>query len=182
MASQSGVVEGQDYGAPIALLSVYSREGELLRAPLVQVDQDAADPDDPKRRIRRARRVDHLHTLLAAKTVSQRMYDAAELLRSQLEAVTGLSGGVGFGSPVVDTSTVPDVSVPKLHAARQVRAAFGAIPADCLPTVQWIVLGRFSVDSCAKRLRRRRSTIPALLCEGLEALADHYWGKPVSKA
>jgi hypothetical protein len=182
-----GVIDRADFGPGILLQALWER-GRRLRGPEVAVEHDVAEPDRPNRRMRRARRVDPLDALARVdpatgrRTIDRRQYEAAERLRDDAERAEAMTGGAGFGEAHVDCSlTTGRVDLARLKALAALRCAIAAMRrgADgelACTVVTWVVLGGGTIEGYARHARMRRAAVPALLCAGLDRLADHYFG------
>jgi hypothetical protein len=170
-----GLRQGRDYGPGIRLVPIRARgQREALRQADVVVE-DGPDPERPNRTTRRAKRLDPLIALRDMGAVTKRQVEAAELLRSQLEA-----------SP----AAMPSASQCEIHTApfgrggpsdwqlkncTWARKAIAAMAAVDQPVVLWVVVGG-TIRGFARWRRCRHTTASRMLSSGLDALADHYLG------
>ena len=86
VGQDDGVQHGRDYGPGIRLRPIRARGHRITLRPADVEVVVGTDPDRPNEIMRRARRVDPLTALLKAGTITGRQFDAAEMLRGQLEA------------------------------------------------------------------------------------------------
>ena len=136
-----GVQHGRDYGPGLRLRPMRGRRrGERLRDADVEIE-DGPDPDRPNNTVRRARRSDPLVALLRAQTITAREFDAAELLRDELQAAQASIPCTGQASIHVQPFRRTGVSDRQVNAAGAARRAMAAVAVVNRAVVLWIVLG-----------------------------------------
>ena len=164
-----------DYGPAIRMRSIRARGGALLREADVVVEE-GPDPARPNSTVRRARRSDPLAVLLRAGTLQAREFDAAELLRSQVEA-SRASIPCG-GQAAIHLSPHQRVAIGDVHVVNATRArrAIAAIAAVNRPATLWLVLGG-TLSGFEAMARLRHGVAAQRLQAGLSALVDHYYGR-----
>ena len=168
----AGPVNTSDYGPGIRLEPIHARDGTLLREADVLV-ADAPDPDAPRRTIRRARRTDHLLTLLREGTIDRRQADAGERLRIAMErAECSLPAVSRSEVHVAPWDRVP-LSEQKLKAQRHVSRALTTLDSTLKSVVLWVLDGA-TIRGYAEWKHMRHTTAAELLRRGLSALADYY--------
>lgn len=171
-----GVQHGRDYGPGLRLRPMRGRRrGERLRDADVEIE-DGPDPDRPNNTVRRARRSDPLVALLRAQTITAREFDAAELLRDELQAAQASIPCTGQASIHVQPFRRTGVSDRQVNAAGAARRAMAAVAVVNRAVVLWIVLGG-TVEGFALYARTRRAPCGERLKTGLGELADHYFGR-----
>ncbi|MEJ0019740.1 MAG: hypothetical protein WDN25_24940 [Acetobacteraceae bacterium] len=171
-----GVQHGRDYGPGLRLRPMRGRRrGERLREADVEIE-DGPDPDRPNNTVRRARRSDPLVALLRAQTITAREFDAAELLRDELQAAQATIPCTGQSSIHVQPFRRTGVSDRQVNAAGAARRAMAAVAVVNRAVVLWIVLGG-TVEGFALYARTRRAPCGERLKTGLGELADHYFGR-----
>jgi hypothetical protein len=148
------------------------RDRKVLRERLVLIEE-GFDPDNPRRKVRRAVRVDPLIRLERCGSISEREADAAQALRDCLESLSPRLGVWCSGSSSAHymRSTPP---LDRIVAAGKVRRAAEALNPQAWAAVLWICLGG-SVLSYARRQKIRDQLAGEIVREALTALADH-WG------
>ena len=168
-----GVQHGRDYGPGLRLRPARGRRrGERLRDADVEIEE-GPDPARPNATVRRARRSDPLVALLRAQTITIREFDAAGLLRDELQAAQTSIPCAGQSSihvPPFQRIGISDRQVDAASASRRGLAAVGVLNRAA---VLWIVLGG-TIRGYAAFARVRHTTAAELLRRGLCALADHY--------
>ena len=167
-----GIVATCDYGPGLRLEPVHAHDGALLREADVMV-ADAPDPDAPKRTIRRARRTDHLLSLLREGTIDRRQADAGELLYNAMERAQCSLPAVSRSEVHVPPWDRTAISEQQLKARRHVDSALAALDNAVTPAVLWVLDGG-TIRGYAAFAHVRHMTVADLLCRGLSALADHY--------
>lgn len=152
--------------------------GGVLREPDVEVSDQAADPDNPNRRLRRAYRVDSVELLRRAGTLGPREVEAAEELRGHLERLVA-SGGGDFARVSLSGYPVEPISDSQLRSSKHVREAQDALGVAIWPAVLWICLGGTVRGYCERELiDRRRGTARVIL--GMRRLAVYFYGDEVT--
>jgi len=168
---------GVDVGPTLRLDDVVDGKGTVLRAADVTVST-VRDPAQPQRLVRRAVRADPLLALQRAGSISGREVEAAEVLRSLLEAMTpplGESGGV----PVHTSPFLrKPISAMNIDACQEVREASYAVGWLHWEAVIWICLGG-TVTGFSTHRRMRTETAGELVRVGMTRLADHFEGGSV---
>jgi hypothetical protein len=163
-----------DFGPGWRRRPVRDALGIVLREADVAVSDQAADPDNPNRRMRRAYRIDPIDRLRQAGTVGTREVEAARELRQWLERVSPTMGGGGFARVSGSGRRSEPISDGQLRASRRVREARLVLGPHWAP-VLWLCLGGTAWEYCAASgMGRRRGML--LLTRGLERLADHVHG------
>jgi hypothetical protein len=162
-----------DYGPAIRQEPAYDHTGRLLRGPDVELGEQG-DVANPNQVVRRARRVDPLTTLKASGAIRENEFDAAELLRDDMElALTALPGG---SMPVARTPPWGRTGVTQIQseAMARVRAALAAVenPSDRV-VLLWAVAGG-SISGLAMLHQKHHQAISASLRAALGCLVDHY--------
>jgi hypothetical protein len=153
---------------------VKSQPRETICGPGI-IMETVADPAAPRSTIRRARRSDPLDALLRAGTITPEHYDAAEMLREDIEESGPSSPGSGSGMSQPQPWGRLPVSDRQLRAWQAVRRAAAAVdPADRQP-VGWVLAGG-TVESCAAYLGCHHQVVAASVRSGLDALAQYYFG------
>jgi hypothetical protein len=171
-----GVQHGRDYGPGLRLRPARGRRrGERLREADVEIE-DGPDPARPNNTVRRARRSDPLVALLRAGTITAREFDAAELLRDELQAAQASIPCTGQSSIHVQPFRRTGISDRQVNAAGAARRAMTAVAVANRAVVLWIVLGG-TVEGFALYARTRRAPCGERLKAGLGELADHYFGR-----
>jgi hypothetical protein len=166
---------GADLGPDLRRRTIRERSGQLLREPDVAVDDQAADPRHPNRRLRRAYRVDPLKALRRAGTIGPRENDAADELRLHLERVapamgSGMGGMVVFVAPWL-RDPITDVHLRASGKLRQAAAKLG----DAWRPVLWVCLGG-TVRGYAAHWRLGTHTASEHVKNGMTRLAAHFYG------
>jgi hypothetical protein len=126
--------------------------------------------------VRRARRSDPLVALLRAGTITACEFDAAELLRDELQAAQASIPCTGQSSIHVQPFRRTGISDRQVNAASASRRAMAAVAVVKRAVVLWIVLGG-TVEGFALYARTRRAPCSERLKAGLGELADHYFGR-----
>jgi len=142
--------------------------------------EDGPDPLEPRVTVRRARRCDPLQRLLAFGSICNRQFDAAERLRSDLEASMPRSANAGFIWHFIGTANdrLP-LTEGQMRASTRVREAFGLVPAGDREMLVWMISGG-SVVGYARYAHLRDQSVRSALRSVLDLLADHYFGAEVS--
>jgi hypothetical protein len=149
-------------------------QGHSARAD-VEVDLDAADPANPDSRIRRAYRTDPLAVLRKRKTISDRQFDAAEALRSDIEAaMPGLAGAAQSEVHLApwDRAAVHD---SQIKAAAAVRLAMAGMVGRRRLVLMWMVCGGTLGGICVYAGITQRTAVEQLQI-ALDVLVSHYLG------
>jgi hypothetical protein len=152
--------------------------GGVLREPDVEVNDQAADLDNPNRRVRRAYRVDPVELLRRSGALGTREVEAAEELRDCLERLVATGGGDGAG---IGPSGYPmePISDAQMRASRRVREAQALLGPALWSGVLWLCLGGTVRGYCeVARIDRRRGT--DIVVTGLRRLAIHFFGDGVT--
>jgi hypothetical protein len=171
-----GVQHGRDYGPGLRLRPARGRRrGERLREADVEIE-DGPDPVRPNNTVRRARRSDPLVALIRAGTITTREFDAAELLRNELQAAQASIPCTGQSSIHVQPFRRTGISDRQVNAAGASRRAMAAVAVASRAVVLWIVLGG-TMEGFALYARTRRAPCAQRLKTGLGELADHYFGR-----
>ena len=171
-----GVQHGRDYGPGLRLRPARGRRrGERLREADVEIE-DGPDPARPNNTVRRARRSDPLVALMRAGTITTREFDAAELLRDELQSAHASIPCTGQTSIHVQPFRRTGISDRQVNAAGASRRAMAAVAIANRAVVLWIVLGG-TVEGFALYARTRRAPCGERLKAGLDELADHYFGR-----
>jgi hypothetical protein len=151
-----GVQHGRDFGPGLRLRPARGRRrGERLREADVEIE-DGPDPDRPNITVRRARRSDPLVALLRAQRITAREFDAAELLRDELQSAQASIPCTGQSSIHVQPFRRTGIS------DRQVNAAGAARHGGCR--------GRESGGGVVDRAWRHRRGLRALCADPARAV------------
>jgi hypothetical protein len=169
----TGRTESGDFGPGIRQSTIRDG-GIMLRAADVQLEY-GPDPDKPNATVRRARLADPLEVLYLAATISGRQMDAGKELRSQVEAVQGGIPCASNAAPRGSGGSKAGISEWQVDACKRARQALAAVPKASRPVVLWVVLGG-TLDGFAAFAHVRRRDAARHLPEGLEAIADHFYG------
>jgi hypothetical protein len=173
VGSDDGVRHGQDYGPGLRLRPARGRHrGERLREADVEIE-DGPDPARPNNTVRRARRSDPLVALLRAGTITMREFDAAELLRDELQAAQTPIPCTGQSSIHVSPYQRIGISDRQVNATSASRRSLAAVGVLNRAVVLWIVLGG-TIRGYATFAHVRHTTSAEQLRSGLVALAEHY--------
>lgn len=166
-----------DLGPSLRRRAVRDRRGCLLREADVEVDDQAADPRAPNRRLRRAYRVDPVDTLRREGAIGPREADAAEELRVHLERLMPSLGG-GGGEPRISVSgfLVEPISDTHIRASKKLRQASIALGARFWDPVLWLCLGG-TVKGFSEHHRVTGRDARDLVVDGMRRLADHFYGE-----
>ena len=168
-----GVQHGRDYGPGLRLRPARGRRrGERLREADVEIE-DGPDPAQPDNTVRRARRSDPFVALLRARSITAREFDAAELLRDELQSAQPSIPCTGQSSIHVLPFQRIGVSDRQVDAAGASRRGLAAVGVLNRAAVLSIVLGG-TIRGYAAFAHVRHTTAAELLRRGLGALADHY--------
>jgi hypothetical protein len=158
VGKDDGVQHGRDYGPGLRLRPARgSRRGERLREADVEIE-DGPDPARPDSNVRRARRSDPFVALLRARTITIREFDAAELLRNDLQAAETSIPCSGQSSIHVQPFRRVGISDRQVNAAGASRRAMAVIAVLNRAVVLWVVLGG-TVEGFALYARTRRAAI-----------------------
>ncbi len=168
--------ETGDFGPGMRRNVVRDYRGRLLRGPDVEVEDQAVDPRNPNRRVRRARRVDTIDLLRRAGTIGAREVEAAGDLRQCLERVAPSVGGGGLTRVGIAPHLCQPIVDTHLKAARKIREASAALGERLWHPVLWVCLGG-SVRGYAAQWRIRTHRATALVGDGLTRLGDHFYGQ-----
>lgn len=168
-------VDPRDYGPNIRRKAVRSRSGLLLREADVTVEE-GPDPNDPKIKVRRARRTDPLRRLLDTNSITKRQYDAAEVLRGHIEDAEPNMGGGAVGGCSTSPFTRIPVTSGMLWARDRQREGLAAVAAADRLTLCWLIAGG-SIGGFCIYGRRSHHWVTASLRRALDALADLYLGR-----
>ena len=137
------------------------------------VKEDAPDPDRPNSTIRRARVQWAPDALLSARTIDQRLHEAAKRLLSDYEA-SGPGGAEQIGV-YVDRSIRPGgVADDRLDAQTRYRQAHDAVGQVGMAALSWCVLSHGTVAGWAECRGWNPQKALGLLLGALERLAEHY--------
>jgi hypothetical protein len=161
-----------DVGPTIRLEAVINPAGQVIREADVSV-ATVRDPDQPSRVIRRAVRADPLLALLRVRSISSREFEAAELLRASLEALTPPLGQTGGLSVQTAAFLRKPISAASLEACRRAREAAAALGRLHWEAVLWVALGG-SVGGYATWRRMRIAVAGDRIRAGMARLADHF--------
>ncbi len=176
VGSDDGMQHGRDYGPGLRLRPVRGRRrGERLREADVEIE-DGPDPGRPNDTVRRARRSDPLVALLRARTITAREFDAAELLRVELQSAQASIPCTGQSSIHVQPFRRTGISDRQVNAAGASRRAMAAVAIVNRAVVLWIVLGG-TVEGFALYARTRRAQCGERFKVGIGELANHYFGR-----
>jgi len=168
---------GVDVGPSVRLEAIIDFDGKVIREADVSVDT-VRDPAQPQRIIRRAVRADPLLALERAGSITGRGADAAETLRSYLEAMTpalGQSGGMSVHTPPFLRAPISSVSIDACRTTRRAAAALGPLHWEA---VLWVCLGG-TVSGYAGYRCMRLALAGELVRDGIAKLADHFEGASV---
>jgi len=169
---------GSDLGPGLRRRPVRDRAGGVLREPDVEVSDQAADPDNPNRRLRRAYRVDPVELLRRSGTLGPREVEAAQELRDCLERLVASGGGDGARVSLSGYPVEP-ISDAQMRAGRRVREAQALLGPVLWPGVLWLCLGGTVRGFCEVAvIDRRRGT--GIVVLGLQRLAVHFFGDGVT--
>jgi hypothetical protein len=175
-----GVQHGRDDGPGLRLRPARGRRrGERLREADVEIE-DGPDPVRPNDTVRRARRSDPLVALMRARTISAREFDAAELLRDELQSAQASIPCTGQSLIHVQPFRRTGLGDRQVNAAGASRRAMAAVAVVNRAVMLWIVLGG-TVEGFALYARTRRVPCGERLKAGLGELADHYFGRHSSE-
>ena len=164
-----------DFGPALRRRAVRDGQGRLLREADVELDDHAADPAAPNRRLRRAYRVDPVETLRRTGSIGPREVDAAAELRLHLERVTPTVGGGNVLRIALAGHQVEPINDHQMLASRKLREASAALGDRLWPPVLWLCLGGTVRDFCQHRqVDRHRGA--EVFVHGMQRLADHLYG------
>lgn len=164
-----------DFGPALRRRAVRDAAGRLLREADVELDDHAADPAAPNRRLRRAYRVDPVETLRRTGSIGPREVDAAAELRLHLERVTPTVGGGNVLRIALAGHQVEPINDHQMLASRKLREASAALGDRLWPPVLWLCLGGTVRDFCQHRqVDRHRGA--EVFVHGMQRLADHLYG------
>jgi hypothetical protein len=149
--------------------------GRLLRAADEESDIDARDLDHPTRRIVRTRRADPLHTLLKHKSITARHFDAAEVLRADMEEGTPRMAAAWQSEVHSSPWGKASVSDRQVQAIGQVRSALAAVPRRDRLVLAWMIAGG-TISGFKLYARCHADTAVSGLRNALSAVADEYFG------
>ena len=173
-----GAARGVDFGPGARRRPLRDAAGRVIREPDVAVNDQAADPDNPNRRLRRAYRVDPVELLRRSGTLGAREVEAAEELRECLERVVASRGGDGARVSLSGYPVEP-ISDSQMRASRRVREARALLGPALWPGVLWLCLGGSVRGYCDEMgIDRRRGT--GIIVLGLQRLAVHFFGDGVT--
>lgn len=167
---------GADFGPGLRRKAVRDRRGRLLREPDVEVNEQAADPRNPNRRVRRAYRVDTIDLLLRASSIGRRDAEAAAELRKHLERIAPPVAGGGLTRVGIAPHLCQPITDVHLTAARKLRLAAEALGERFWAPVLWVCLGG-SVRGYAAQWHVGTHRATALVGDGLARLGDHFYGR-----
>lgn len=142
---------------------------------------DAADPDNPSRTIRRARRVWAPDVLLAKGSIDQDHHSAATRFHNAY--AVGVQGARDRLGVYVDNSGRPSgLADARLAAVTDYRAAEAAVGPVASAALSWCVLSHGSVTGWAECRGWTVDKASGYLLAALDRLAHHYASiKPVAK-
>jgi hypothetical protein len=174
-----GYEGGRDYGPGLRLAPVHGRRRTGVLRDADAWIEDGADPDNPNRTVRRARRADPLVPLQRAGKVSSRQCAAAECLREDLEQAECRSSTSGFSdAPTAAHHQRVGISDRQLESSTRVRRALLYVSGANQLVVLWVAVGG-SLDGYLRYARERRDgSVSDRLAGGLEQLANYYFGMP----
>ena len=153
---------GVDFGPGLRRRPVRDGTGDVLRDPDVEINDRAADPDNPNRRLRRAYRVNSVELLRRAGTLGPREVEAAQTLREHLERLVS-SGGGDFARVSLSGYPVEPINDGQMRAARRVREVQAMLGAVAWPAVLWVCLGG-TVRGYCEQCRVDRRGAPRSWC------------------
>jgi hypothetical protein len=137
---------------------------------------DAADPDQPNRTIRRAKRVWAPDVLLATGTIGQHHHDAAT--RYHNAYAVGIEGARDRLGVYVDCAGSPGgYADARLSAARDYREATQAVGVVSSAALAWCVLSYGTVAGWAECKAWNKHKAGGYLLAALDRLAEHYAGR-----
>jgi hypothetical protein len=170
---------GVDLGPEVRRRAMRDRSGQLLREADCEVEERAADPDDPNRKLRRAFRSDPLLALERAGSITKREARAAEDVRNWLEQATTRLGGMSTEA-VHRSPYDQQISSEQLVASSKLRRLAAKL-GKLWPPVLWVCMGG-TVTSFASFQHMRLEVAGELVRISMKALADHLYGPARSAA
>lgn len=162
-----------DPGPTLRLEAVIDLGGTVIREADVSIET-VRDPAHPQRIIRRAVRADPLDALERAGSITAREVEAAELLRSSLEALTPPLGQTG-GMAVQTSPFLRSISATSLEACCVARKAAAALGRLHWEAVLWVCLGG-TVSAYSAYRTMRLADAGERVRTGMQRLADHFEG------
>lgn len=169
---------GSDLGPGLRRRPVRDGAGGVLREPDVEVVDQAADIDNPNRRVRRAYRVDPVELLRRSGALGAREVEAAQELRDCLERLVASGGGDGAKVSLSGYPVEP-ISDAQMRASRRVREARVLLGPILWSGVIWTCSGGTVRGFCeVARIDRRRGT--DIVVMGLQRLAIYFFGDAVT--
>lgn len=171
----TGVQDRCDRGHSIQHMLIRDGQGHVLR-PVELAVEEVRDPDNPKRRQRRARRSDPLVALRRAGSISRRGWDAGERYRRDLEG-TRVPIRVGVPLAAGQGAQAGQPFISQVKAWTKVRRALAVVPPHSRAVLDWVVAGRGTITGYAAECHVCHSTASTWLSHALEHLADHYFGR-----
>jgi Domain of unknown function (DUF6456) len=141
----------------------------------VDVDVSAADPTDPDRRIRRAFRTDPLDGLRRRNTITSRQFNAAEALRSDIEAAIPGLGGATQSEVHAAPWDRASISDNQVNAAAAVRLALAPLGPHQRLVLTWMCCGG-TVSGVCLYAGVSQHTVIEQLRAALDKIVSHYLG------